>query len=63
MRGWLNMKIFVIGGGFAGIKAAKELGKNLSNNHEVYLIDKKDYTTMLPNLPEIVSGRLRKEEF
>ena len=56
------MKIFVIGGGFAGIKAAKELGKNLSNNHEVYLIDKKDYTTMLPNLPEIVSGRLRKED-
>lgn len=62
MRGWLNMKIFVIGGGFAGIKAAKELEKKLSNNHEIYLIDKKDYTTMLPNLPEIVSGRLRKED-
>ena len=56
------MNIFVIGGGFAGIKAAKELEKGLSNNHEIYLIDKKDYTTMLPNLPEIVSGRLRKED-
>ncbi|WP_238917630.1 FAD-dependent oxidoreductase [Clostridium sp. YIM B02555] len=56
------MKIFVIGGGFAGIKAAKELVKGLSNEHEVYLIDKNDYTTMLPNLPEIVSGRLVKED-
>ena len=56
------MKIFVIGGGFAGIKAAKELGKNLSDNHEIYLIDKNEYTTMLPNLPEIVSGRLSKED-
>lgn len=56
------MKIFVIGGGFAGIKAAKELGKNLLDNHEIYLIDKNEYTTMLPNLPEIVSGRLNKED-
>lgn len=56
------MKIFVIGGGFAGIKAAKELGKSLSNNHEIYLIDKNEYTTMLPNLPEVVSGRLREED-
>jgi len=56
------MKIFVIGGGFAGIKAARELGKNLLDNHEIYLIDKNEYTTMLPNLPEIVSGRLNKED-
>lgn len=56
------MKIFVIGGGFAGIKAAKELGKNLLDNHKIYLIDKNEYTTMLPNLPEIVSGRLNKED-
>lgn len=56
------MKIIVIGGGFAGIKAAKELRKNLLDNHEIYLMDKNEYTTMLPNLPEIVSGRLNKED-
>lgn len=56
------MKIFIIGGGFAGIKAAKELSKNFSSSHEIYLIDKKEYTTMLPNLPEVVSGRLDKKD-
>lgn len=56
------MKIFIIGGGFAGIKAAKELSKNLSSSQEIYLIDKKSYTTMLPNLPEVVSGRLDKKD-
>lgn len=56
------MKIIVIGGGFAGIKAARELRKNLSDNNEIYLMDKNEYTTMLPNLPEIVSGRLNKED-
>ncbi len=56
------MKIFIIGGGFAGINAAKEMGKSISNEHSIYLIDKHDYTTMLPNLPEVVSGRLTKED-
>lgn len=56
------MKIFIIGGGFAGIKAAKELSKNISNSHEVYLINEQAYTTMLPNLPEIVSGRLKEKD-
>jgi len=54
------MRIFIIGGGFAGIKAAKELARSLSNDHDIYLIDKNEYTTMLPNLPEIVSGRLKQ---
>lgn len=56
------MKIFIIGGGFAGVKAAKELSAKLSNSHEIYLINKNEYTTMLPNLPEIVSGRLKKTD-
>lgn len=56
------MKIFIVGGGFAGISAAKVLSKKLSNEHEIYLIDKKDYTTMLPNLPEVASGRLESRD-
>lgn len=56
------MKIFIVGGGFAGLSAAKVLAKKLSNSHEIYLIDKKDYTTMLPNLPEVVSGRLQGKD-
>jgi len=56
------MKIFIVGGGFAGIKAAKELSKGLSNLHEIFLINKQGYTTMLPNLPEIVSNRLLEND-
>lgn len=56
------MKIFIVGGGFAGINAAKNLSKKLSTSHEIYLIDKKEYTTMLPNLPEVASGRLESRD-
>lgn len=56
------MKIFIVGGGFAGVKAAKELSKKLSSSHEIYLINKHGYTTMLPNLPEIVSDRLTEND-
>lgn len=56
------MKTFVIGGGFAGITAVKELSNSLEITEEIYLIDKNEYTTMLPNLPEIVSGRLNKQD-
>lgn len=56
------MKIFIVGGGFAGIKAANELSKKLSRSNEIYLINKQGYTTMLPNLPEIISDRLCKND-
>jgi NADH dehydrogenase len=56
------MRIYIVGGGFAGISAAKELSKTLSMEHEISLINKYDYTTMLPNLPEITSGRFEKRD-
>lgn len=56
------MKIFIVGGGFAGVQAAKTLSKKLNTSHEIYLIDKNKYTTMLPNLPELSSERLKKED-
>lgn len=56
------MKIFIIGGGFAGLEAAKILSRSLSSTNEIYLIDKNKHTVMLPNLPEISSERLKKED-
>lgn len=54
----LIMRIFIVGGGFAGIYAAKKLNRLANKGNEVYLIDKNSYTTMLPNLPEIAGGKL-----
>jgi NADH dehydrogenase len=56
------MRIFIVGGGYGGIKAAKELSRKLDKEHQIYLINKQEYTTELPNLPEILSGRLNKED-
>lgn len=56
------MKVFIVGGGFAGIQACKVLAKNLPASNEIYIIDKNKYTTMLPNLPELSSERLNKED-
>ena len=56
------MNIFIVGGGFAGINAAKELSKKLASYHKIYLINSQEYTTMLPNLPEIVSNRFTKKD-
>ena len=52
------MRIFIIGGGFAGVYVAKKLNRLAKKGHEVCLIDKNSYTTMLPNLPEIAGGKL-----
>jgi NADH dehydrogenase len=56
------MKVFIVGGGFAGLGAANSLAKELSGSNEIYLIDKNKYTTMLPNLPEVCSDRLKSED-
>ncbi|MGE5627517.1 MAG: NAD(P)/FAD-dependent oxidoreductase [Solirubrobacterales bacterium] len=56
------MKIFIVGGGFAGIQGAKVLAKNVAASNEIFLMDKNKYTTMLPNLPEFSSERLMRED-
>jgi NADH dehydrogenase len=57
------MKIVIIGGGFAGRAAAKTLGKLAKKikECEIILIDRNDYTTMLPSLPDVAGGQIAPE--
>ena len=52
-----NSRIVVIGGGFAGIQAIKELLRN-APDARITLIDRHPYATMLPALPDVLSGRV-----
>ncbi len=55
--------ILIIGGGFAGIWAAKVLSKNCSklNGRRILLVDLKKTSDFLPILPDVVGGRINKE--
>ncbi|MFW5796865.1 MAG: NAD(P)/FAD-dependent oxidoreductase, partial [Alkalispirochaeta sp.] len=52
-------RVVVVGAGFAGIQAAKTLLRG-NGTIEVTLIDRNGYTTMLPVLPDILSGRVER---
>ncbi len=58
------MKIAVIGGGFAGRAAAQVLGHSLGGGlvDELVLIDRNEYTTMLPSLPDLAGDRVREAD-
>jgi NADH dehydrogenase len=49
-------KIIILGGGFAGIRAALDLEKKLKNKAEIILIDKKNYHLFTPALYEVASA-------
>ncbi len=55
-----RFKIVIIGGGFAGLQAARSLRR--LRNAEVSLIDKTGIATMVPALPDALSGRLRMDK-
>ncbi len=57
------MVFAIIGGGFAGLAAARELDKKLPADgvHEIILIDRHDYTTMLPSLPDVAGRRVEPD--
>jgi NADH dehydrogenase len=56
-------KIAIIGGGYAGIKAAKVLLKAFKKNPsiEISLIDKNPYHTLMTELHEVAGGRVEPE--
>ena len=56
-------QIIVLGGGYGGILAAKNLGKLFKKDDsvEVTLIDKKPYHTMLTELHEVAADRVPED--
>lgn len=54
------MEILVLGGGFAGVAAAKKLGHGLGHREgvRIRLLDRNTYTTMLPSLPDVAGNRV-----
>lgn len=55
-----NSKTVVIGGGFAGIQAVKALIRGVGDS-DITLIDRNPYATMLPALPDVLSGRVQRQ--
>lgn len=55
-------RIVIIGGGYAGINAAKRLEKKLKKkNVEILLIDKNHYHTLMTDLHEVAGGRIEPD--
>jgi len=52
-------RVVIVGGGFAGIQAVKALLPKRADV-EITLIDRNGYTTMLPVLPDLLSGRVER---
>ena len=57
------MRVVIIGGGFAGIEAAKQVFNQLpfDKKVEIVLIDKNKYSTMLPSLPDVAGKRVEEK--
>ncbi|MFW6215035.1 MAG: NAD(P)/FAD-dependent oxidoreductase [Alkalispirochaetaceae bacterium] len=55
-------QILIVGGGFAGIEAAAAASRR-SPGADIRLIDADGYATMVPALPDIVSGRIGENAF
>lgn len=57
------MLIAIVGGGFAGLSAARELDRRLPQrgDYQIVLIDRHDYTTMLPSLPDVAGKRVEPD--
>lgn len=54
------VRIVILGGGFAGISAAMELGRRTRRNRgiEVHLVSEENYFVFQPMLPEVVACRI-----
>lgn len=56
-----QIRIVILGAGYAGIRTAKELGRKLDGKINLTLIDKQDHHLLLTNLHEAASGRVDPE--
>ncbi|MBN1902132.1 FAD-dependent oxidoreductase [Candidatus Sumerlaeota bacterium] len=57
------MNILILGCGFAGLAALKKAAALMKNRHDVHIlaIDKNDYATMIPSLPDVAGGKMEEE--
>ena len=55
-----NARIVILGGGFAGLTALNVLSRK-SDVHTITLIDRKQHFDMLPLIPEVLGGRISKQ--
>ena len=57
------IRVVVVGGGFAGLYAASQLGRSElgADGAEITLIDRKNYFTFTPLLAEVAAGNLSRE--
>jgi NADH dehydrogenase len=51
-------RIVVLGGGFGGVYAARELEKILAGEAEISLVNRENYFVFQPLLPEVISGSI-----
>ncbi len=51
-------RVLVLGGGFAGMFAAKEMSKRIGGNAQIELINENNYFVFQPLLPEIAAGSI-----
>jgi NADH dehydrogenase len=56
-------RIVIVGGGYAGIEAAKHLHKTFKNDRsvEITLIDRNSYHTLMTELHEVAGGRVEED--
>ncbi len=55
-------KIVIIGGGFAGVFAAKELRRKMGDDADIELINKDNYFVFQPLLPEVAGGGINSSD-
>ena len=55
-------KIVIIGGGFAGVFAAKELRRKMGTDADIELINKDNYFVFQPLLPEVAGGGINSSD-
>ena len=58
----MKEKIIIIGGGFAGVFAAKELRQKMGDEVDIELISKDNYFVFQPLLPEVAGGALNSSD-
>ncbi|CAN0468370.1 unnamed protein product, partial [Scytosiphon promiscuus] len=57
-----NKKIVIIGGGFSGVFAAKELRRKMGEGVDIELINKDNYFVFQPLLPEVAGGGINSSD-